>query len=342
VSYKSDTALSGWRALTANIGKGAPGAEKAEGLGTAPVDPYAGQRFDMQSGGPIQANQGWDFTSPGAAEQFFNYNQNRWMGGGAAGDFYGQNAGQLGSPGAGEQYWQQNQGALQGATASQQALDKFGEMPGFGDYYEGAQNRTMASMNDQLAARGMFGTSQGVDQLSQATTDLNAQRANREADFGLAQAGLGGQLAGQADSQRMAQWGLGMQGAANAQNMMQGRLGQGFGMAGQLDQMQDARLMGGMNAAAMAQQARAGRGQNYFGNLMQMGGATSGTVFDNNNMGLGMDYEQMMEQNAAALGVSREEYNSMLLKEKKHLEEADSAAGWITGGMGMGGGGKGG
>lgn len=83
--------------------------------------------------------------------------------------------------------------------------------PGFGAYFENAKNRAQESINQAMAARGAYGSSAANDQTSRAFTDLEGQRALKEADYNLqrlgeqrAWQGLGGQLAGQADNNSLA------------------------------------------------------------------------------------------------------------------------------------------
>ncbi len=83
--------------------------------------------------------------------------------------------------------------------------------PGFGSYFENAKDRAAESINRSSAATGTYGSSSANDQNARAFTDLEGQRALKEADYNLARLGeqrawegLGGSLAGQADQQTLA------------------------------------------------------------------------------------------------------------------------------------------
>lgn len=71
-------------------------------------------------------------------------------------------------------------------------------------YYDRAKERSGADINRQFAARGMYGSSAATDALGQAFTDLDAQQAKDEADYGLKRYGLAGTLASGADASDLA------------------------------------------------------------------------------------------------------------------------------------------
>jgi hypothetical protein len=80
--------------------------------------------------------------------------------------------------------------------------------PGFGSYFDTAKSRAQESINRAAAATGSYGSSSANDQVSRAFTDLDGQRALKEADYNLSRLAeqraweaLGGQLSGQADQQ---------------------------------------------------------------------------------------------------------------------------------------------
>jgi hypothetical protein len=160
-------------------------------------------------------------TSPGVFEQFQQNQQGRFTGPTASQGF--------------------NAGAMQGFMGTPTQSMQLSQNPNFDAFYDRARERQAGSMNDQLAARGGYGSSAGLDMMMQGQADLNAQQANREADY-LAQ------VAGQADQARAAQMGLGL------------------GAAGQADTTGLARLRAGGEAAGQAQQFREARGQTFFNN----------------------------------------------------------------------------
>jgi len=89
---------------------------------------------------------------------------------------------------------------------SEDVLKWFGQTSpaDMGPYYERAKERASADLNRQYAARGMYGSSAATDALGQAFTDLDAQRAKDEADYGLQRYDLAGKLASGADSSDLA------------------------------------------------------------------------------------------------------------------------------------------
>ena len=139
--------------------------------------------------------------------------------------------------------------------------------PGFGAYFDNAKNRAAESINQSMAARGAYGSSAANDQTARAFTDLEGQRALKEADYNLARLGeqrawqgLGGQLAGQADTNSLNV-------SRNEQDWanLLSKLG--------LDasQMGLQRTNAGMDAAQAAQSAQAQRGNDYFNQQLATG-----------------------------------------------------------------------
>lgn len=196
-------------------------------------DPNAGQRFSQAQGVDpnafTKAPSSFDATSPGEYEQWQQNQQ---------GQFMGPSAGQ--TQNAGMQGYLGSQTNAQGVSNSLQA------QPNFDAFYDRARERQAGGMNDQMAARGGYGSSAGMDMMMQGQSDLNAQQANREADYMQAHQGQRITAAGQADSANAAQRGLGIQGASAA------------------DASGLARLRAGGEAAATAQEFRQGRGDTFF------------------------------------------------------------------------------
>ena len=62
-------------------------------------------------------------------------------------------------------------------------------------YYDNAQRNATNDINKQMAARGQYGSSNAVGTISNATTNLRAQQAKDEAQYGLSRASLAGSLA---------------------------------------------------------------------------------------------------------------------------------------------------
>lgn len=75
---------------------------------------------------------------------------------------------------------------------SGQMFDELGNLipdlpidPNLGAYYDRAKARAADTINTELAARGAYGSSGGLGRLSDAMVGLEAERANREAQYGL-------------------------------------------------------------------------------------------------------------------------------------------------------------
>lgn len=334
------------------------GARQPEGwqspdFGNFARDPYAGMRMGgAPEMGPISSGPGWDFTGRGSGEQFFGLNQERWMRPGAMSNYWGGVGGSFGTPGEGEQYWNAVSGRFNAPTTSESYFDDFQQnLPAFGSYYDRAKERSQADINDQLAARGIYGSSKGLDVLGGAVTDLEAQRANREADYMLAQAGLGGQLAGQADANRLAQLGLGGRLAGQAQGLGLERLGLGGRLAGMADAADLSRLGAGMSAATTAQDLRRQRGRDYMGDVAGAGGMVGMQAGRGLENMLLSDQDLLEQAISAALGESAERQNQGYRNEAMHRQDInmimDIVSSFMGGGMGggmkqMGGGGGGG
>lgn len=140
------------------------------------------------SGGNTPQQQGYGIGDVGPFQQY-RPNQGIQQGG------YNQKF-DISGPGAAESFWQQMKPQAQ-----------LPELPGLDPYYQRARERTAADVNKQIGARGMFGSSVGLDQLGNALGGLSAEQANREAQYALdrqrgqqSQTGLMGQLAGQAQA----------------------------------------------------------------------------------------------------------------------------------------------
>lgn len=185
----------------------------------------------------FQQNEG-KFAEKGQADQFFQRTGEGYAQEGLGEKFASDNAGMLQSMGQGEQWWNKYGGGFNQASAS----EGLQQDPGLGAYYDRAKTRTAGSINDQLAARGSFGSSAGMQQIGDAMVGLEAERAGKEADY---RAGI----AGQADEARMTRMGLGGAFAGQAQDRAQGRVAQGMGMASQAQNQMLDRMMGGQNAA---------------------------------------------------------------------------------------------
>jgi hypothetical protein len=170
---------------------------------------------------PTTAPFGFDQSTPGVREQFWNNNQNMWFDSPSLdwvdnqiGQFQDPWAGEqvassllggIAQPGAGQQFWNGIQGGYnkqtpaeaalakgyQGPNNSQTAFDKtMGSMPGslqpqFDAYYDRMADKAMSNVNSQSAARGTYGSNSALNNSIGAGLDVEAQRAKAATDFSL-------------------------------------------------------------------------------------------------------------------------------------------------------------
>lgn len=171
---------------------------------------------------PTTAPFGYDMSTPGVREQFWNNNQSLWMQspqmdwanaqlGQFSDPWYGETWNQnamntFGQPGAGQQFWngisgsfnqmtpaqQQVQGGYKGPNNAQEAYGMTkGMMPGslqpqFDAYYDRMRDKAMSAVNSQSAARGSYGSNSALNGSIGAALDVEAQRAKAGTDFALA------------------------------------------------------------------------------------------------------------------------------------------------------------
>lgn len=88
-------------------------------------------------------------------------------------------------------------------------------------YYDNAQRNSDNAINKQMAARGQYGSSNAIGVLSNADTNLRAQQAKDEAQYGLSRYQLQGGLGSAADASSATQ-------SQNDLNWMQGISALGF------------------------------------------------------------------------------------------------------------------
>jgi hypothetical protein len=210
--------------------------------------------------------------------------------------------------------------------------------PGLDPYYARQREKVQADLNDQLAARGAYGTSVGVGAIGEALTDLGAQQANREAEYARL-------VAGQADRERMNRL-MGFGGLAEAaQGAELSRLGGGISAALGVDQAGLARLASAMDAATTAQDLRRTRGRDYMGDVVGATMPAMGTVGQGFEDILAADQATQDSAIAAALGLPAEALAQDYRNQQMHREDLNMVLDWIktfTGGGGMGGMGGGG
>jgi hypothetical protein len=306
-----------------------PSLQKGQGMYTSPMG-KGGWRRGAQDNrqqkteaaqGYTHQPEGWDQTQPGVSEQYWDRNQDKLQGPSATAGAYEQAQQTFGTPGQGEQYWQQVQGKFNNPTNAQAAYNRAqgrSADPGLGEYYDRAKTQTANTMNDQLAAMGMLGSSVGAQKMGNAISALDAERANREADYVMRQDQLVGQLGSAADSQNMSQLGLGGQMAGAAQGMGMSR----------------------------AQDARRARGQDAFNNMYAPAMAMGQMVGDAQNDVLTNDAAYMDATMAAENGMLADQVDNSRYKSDRQKDDERHAldSGQQIMGMvgGMGGGGMGG
>jgi hypothetical protein len=232
----------------------------------------AGFRKKVQAATPAgqQPNPNFDQSKPGAAEDAYTQHSGAFFQPSQVGQYWNSVAGNANTP-------TQSAGAYQQYQQSQPA-----DMSG---YYNRAEDRATGRVNDQMAARGMYGSSYGAGQATTAITDLEAQRAKDEAGYGLQRAQVGGQLAGQAD-----------------QTGLSKTLGYGQ-LAGGADAARISGASAGMSAAGMAQGARRQRTQDAFDNIWRPSAAIAGMTGDAYHDVAATDQGGFEAQQALALGI---------------------------------------
>lgn len=144
-----------------------------------------------------------------------------WSGGGPSGQYFNQNRSVWENPTGGEtnafgiinQFSDPNN-RPQLTNNSQNFYNQFMQNmptvssdPGYGAYFQHAKDRSAESINQTMAARGAYGSSAANDQISRAYSDLDAQQAEKEADYNLRRLGeqrawneLGSHAASSADT----------------------------------------------------------------------------------------------------------------------------------------------
>ncbi len=213
----------------------------------------------LQPGQNMPQMQGFDFSKPGAAEQ--QWTDQGWV-------YEQPSFGEVNTQGIVQNF--SNPANRPDVTNNQQGwFDRFSSSmpsiasdPGLAPYFENAKNRAAESINKSAAATGSYGASSANDQISRAFTDLEGQRALKEADYNLSRLGeqrawegLGGQLGAGADAASVAasQDEQGWADLLSKLGIDSSRLG--------LD-----RLNSSFDASNVAQGAQTARGQNAIAN----------------------------------------------------------------------------
>ena len=214
-------------------------------------------------------------------------------------------------PGAMEQYWNSVVGSMQNrsmptnlsAEAYHREFSGGGPRADFGAYYERAHERGQEKIDRAMAARGMYGSSAALEAGRDFTTDLEAARANREADYALRAIQEGRLGAGQADQ--------------SSRGISQDNL---------------AWMLGGGQLANQAQAAHRMRGRDYMGDVGGQAALGMGVMGNTYNQMFGQD-QVLMDQINQLLLTGRREEAAQKLAEWQRLIGAGSAIGSAAGGM---------
>lgn len=163
------------------------------------------------------------------------------------------------------------------------ATRTLGQSHGVGDadfdkYYDRSEQNATQRLNDQLSARGAYGSSVGLGQIGSMLADMEGNRAKDKATYGLSRsaddrawASAQGELAAGADSSGISRWATAADAEAAASKES-------------LD-----RWKASQSSAQDAQAAQRGRGQDFFNNNLAMGSALSGTTTHSYDAALAQD-----------------------------------------------------
>lgn len=255
---------SNWDPTKINKSFGGGQAPAAAPATPSPTPSWGSSPAGIQPGQAQSQLSSLNSSGPGTGEAYFGANKDVWQ---------SPSFGEVNNQGLVSQYSDPSN-RPQTTNNTQDWFDQYkGAMPnisaepGFGAYFDNAKNRAAESINQAMAARGAYGSSAANDQTSRAFTDLEGQRALKEADYNLARLGeqrawqgQGGQFAGQADNN-----------ALNQSQDMKGwaQLLSQLGL--DASQLGLQRTNAGMDAAGAAQGMQRNRGNDYFNQQLATG-----------------------------------------------------------------------
>lgn len=258
--------------------------------------------------------EGIDFTKRGPAESYYSNNSSAYQTP-SFGEVNNQGlVGHYSNPTNRPQLTNNAQGWFEQYSGQ---MPNLSANPGLGPYFDNAKARAAESIDAAAGARGNYGSSAAIDQNARAFTDLEGQRALKEADYALQRAqedrqwqSLGGQLAGSADAgaRAMSQDEQNWAGLLSSLGVDASRLG--------LD-----RTNAGMDAALGAQGAERGRGQDYFNNTAAAGDRFSDQMLRVMLQALGVDADLFGAENSAPVA----EGNAALANEQANAATAADA-----------------
>jgi hypothetical protein len=200
---------------------------------------------------------GLNMMKPGVNEQFFSEHGGEMTGPGQYQDWFAQHGGNLDQPGMA----QKNAAEVLAKYGTGQTVPE----ADFGAYYDRAAEKATQGLNNQLAARGQYGSGVGLGMIGTQLADLRAQEAKDKADYGLKRSAdlrdwtnTVSDIAHTGDVSQLERW--------NA-------TGQGAGLA---DATGLARWKAAQQGAESAQDSQRTRGQDMFNNNLGLGAANSG------------------------------------------------------------------
>lgn len=258
--------------------------------------------------------EGLDFTKRGPAESYYTNNSSAYQtpsfgevnNQGLVGHYSNPNN-RPGVTNNSQSWFEQYSGQMPNLSAD----------PGLAPYFDNAKNRAAESIDAAAGARGNYGSSAAIDQNARAFTDLEGQRALKEADYALQRAqedrawqSLGGQLAGSADAGARA-----ISDDEQRWVSLLSNLGIDASRLG-LD-----RTNAGMDAALGAQGAERSRGQDYFNNTAAAGDRFSDQMLRVMLQALGVDADLFGVGNSAPIA----EGNAALANENANAATAADA-----------------
>lgn len=308
-------------------------------------------RYDLRKPGSMEeayAQHGQVFFEPGKTDAYYKDTSSAYtkpgtgeqVGGQAARDLYKGSQGES----AGQDYWQGINGRY-GDTAgpgyaqkAHQQFDRNVGGPGLDAYYDAAFSRTSRKLDRAAAARGQFNSSEALRNQRDAATSLDAEQANREADYNLRrqqaymQSALGasgdelnwtqglGQLAFNAGNEKLNYANSAANNASNVQQQEQNRLAAGYNAAMGLDQFNVASTVAGLGAAGDAQNFRQGRIQQQFDNKLSIGDRMSG-LYGN---ALAADAAYAQQQLGMGMGGATDQYNINYANQQQNQARQDA------------------
>lgn len=268
-------------------GGGAGDAGPPATLGGAPqITATSGGAGAGAPGGGVGTLQGLDFTQPGALEQY-QKNTAGYFNQPTLSEMFAKNAI---AQGAGAAPTNRAEDAYQQFSSSQPA--------NMDPYYANARRIAEENIRKTMAARGSYGSSAADDLYNEAYTNLAADQAQKEAQYGLSRGSLLGSLAQGADSSSLA-------GSADRRNWENALAS----IAGQGDVQGLNRITGGANIAGAAQGAQTTRGQNAFNNQLQLGDRMSNIMGQGYGNIFGTDLGLFNEGVGLNTGTATEGYN---------------------------------